>query len=158
VRPRGYAAARGAVLASRSTVGLPFEILLGVPELCQRVAALGDRVRFESSLDGRMRETAIVATAGAVKCEYELLSHIPLAFQEGVAEASVELCKGREAMAPKDEAVIVRFCRELINDHQVSDATFDSIRSFLSEPQVVELCVTVGYYALLSDVINVFQP
>lgn len=153
----GHAEARLAVLSTRDKVGLPFEVLLGVPALCQRVAALGDQVRFEGSIDGRIREVAIVATAAAVRCEYELLSHIPLALQEGVAESSIQLCKGQQTTAPKDETSIISFCHELINDHRVSDATFEAVRSFLSESQVIELCVTVGYYALLSDVINVFQ-
>ncbi|MCH8206591.1 MAG: hypothetical protein IH956_06255 [Chloroflexi bacterium] len=57
----------------------------------------------------------------------------------------------------KEEAVIVRYARELFQDHRVSGDTFDAARSRLGDQGVTELTATLGYYAMLACALNAFQ-
>jgi alkylhydroperoxidase family enzyme len=152
------AAARGALVASRGSVALPFEILLRSPELCRRVADVGEEVRFRGRVPARLREVAIVTTAAVLECDFELRHHVPLARQAGVAEATLDLSQHQLHDAPPDESDVVRFCVALLGQHRVDPRTFDAMRRWLDDSQLVELVVIVGYYSLLAGVINVFEP
>src|SRR5258708_16909028 len=50
------------IVASRGSIRGPFGVLLHSPELARRAAALGGYLRYESSLEARVRETAVNAT------------------------------------------------------------------------------------------------
>jgi 4-carboxymuconolactone decarboxylase len=51
-------------------------------------------------------------------------------------------------MTPTVEA-IYDFCTELSTKHEVSDATFNRIRKFLSDQQIVDLTVLSGTYVTM---------
>ena len=66
------------------------------------------------------------------------------------------LAAGRrpQAMQPDEEAVY-NFVTELLRAKQVTDATFNAARDKLGERSVVDLISVVGYYGLVSMVLNV---
>jgi 4-carboxymuconolactone decarboxylase len=53
------------------------------------------------------------------------------------------------------EAALYDFCDELLNEHFVSDTTFDAAINALGERGVVDVIGTVGYYAMVSMLLNV---
>jgi 4-carboxymuconolactone decarboxylase len=54
-----------------------------------------------------------------------------------------------------DEEAVYDFCNELLNTRQVSDATFSAARAKLGERGVVDLIGVMGYYHLVSMLLNV---
>jgi 4-carboxymuconolactone decarboxylase len=58
---------------------------------------------------------------------------------------------------PEDDALIIRFGRELHGNRQVSDNKFQAARHHFREQGVVELTATMGYYALLAYTFNTFE-
>jgi 4-carboxymuconolactone decarboxylase len=57
----------------------------------------------------------------------------------------------------RDEAVVYDFVGELRERRRVSDATFAAARELLGERGVVDLIAAIGYYDLVSLVVNVDQ-
>ena len=55
----------------------------------------------------------------------------------------------------KEEAAVYDFCHELLNTHQVSDATFKAVKDLFGEQGVVDLIAVNGYYVMVSMVLNV---
>jgi 4-carboxymuconolactone decarboxylase len=53
-----------------------------------------------------------------------------------------------------DEAATYEFLIELSAKHEVSDATFDRLRSFLSEQQVVDLVTVSGTYVSVAMLLS----
>ena len=47
--------------------------------------------------------------------------------------------------------------REILNFHQVSEATFQALYGRLGEKGFVELAATIGYYAMLACTMNTFD-
>ena len=43
---------------------------------------------------------------------------------------------------------------ELLNNHKVSDETFNAVKDALGMRGVTDLTVTVGYYSMISCVLN----
>jgi 4-carboxymuconolactone decarboxylase len=67
----------------RGGVRGPFGPLMRSPELADRVRALSDYLRFNTSLPARLNELAILITARFWGAEYEWYAHKPLASKAG---------------------------------------------------------------------------
>jgi 4-carboxymuconolactone decarboxylase len=79
------------------------------------------------------------------------------AAQAGLNEAiikSIASGKRPESM-DADETIIYNFATELLNTHQVSDAIFKTTKDKFGERGVVDLISVMGYYQLVSMLLNV---
>ena len=120
---------------------------------------LGAQLRFHSSLPDKLRELAIITTGRYWGAEYEWYAHKRLALQAGVAQATVDAIAAgkRPASMSADEEIVYNFVTELLNTKQVSDATFAAAKNKLGERGVVDMIGLVGYYNLVSMLLNVDQ-
>jgi 4-carboxymuconolactone decarboxylase len=135
----------------------PFNVLLRSPEIGDAAQKLGAQLRFHSSLNPRQRELAIILTARAWTAQYEWIAHSRLATQAGVKQAAVDAIAAgkRPAGLQPDEQVVYDFCDELIKSHQVSDPVFHAAVEKLGERGVVDMTALVGYYHLVSMILNI---
>ncbi len=148
-----------AIAQSRGAVGGPWRALLYSPELARRTMHLGSYVRFESSLDHKLIEFAALVSARELDCKHEWAAHVNHAQQAGVPMEAVRAVyekRGVETFSAED-AQIVSFVREMIQQHRVTEATFQAIYGRLGEKGMVELTATIGYYAMLACTLNTFD-
>lgn len=147
------------IAATRGHVRGPFSVLMNSPELATRIADVGTYVRFEGSLPGAVRELAIVTTARELDCAYEWAIHEPLAREEGVSDAAIDIVAAREPTPPlsEDEALVVRYGRALFRENDVPDDLFQSAKDRFGADGVTELTATFGYYSMLACVLNAFE-
>jgi 4-carboxymuconolactone decarboxylase len=143
----------------RKTADGPFNVLLRSPEMGDAAQKLGAQLRFHSSLPDKLRELAIITTGRYWNAQYEWYAHKRLALQAGVSQATVDAIAAgkRPASMSADEEVVYNFATELLNTKQVSDATFAAAKSKLGERGVVDMIGLVGYYNLVSMLLNVDQ-
>ena len=82
-----------------------------------------------------------------------------MAEKGGLKPQTIEdLRRGRTPKsAPKDERAIYDFIQELYKTRRVSERTYKRLRSLLGDKATVELVGILGYYALISMTLNVFQ-
>ena len=137
----------------------PFQIWLNAPGLGHLAQALGAHCRYNTSLSPRLSETAILATGQFWKAQYEWHAHAPMAEKAGVKPQTVNDIRLGRALksAAKDERAIVDFVRELYKTRRVSDRTYKRVHAFLGDTGMVELVGICGYYALISQTLNVFR-
>ena len=141
------------IVESRGKMLRPFEVLLHVPEMARPTAELGHQIRYEGSLSDHDRELAIITAARAHSCEFEWDSHVGLARDAGVSEATIAAVRNRDGVGPPD-GVIVAFARELCEGSTVADEAYGEALDRLGASGVVELSTLVGYYTLLAFVMN----
>jgi 4-carboxymuconolactone decarboxylase len=150
------AAAASLVATPRGEVRGPFVALLRSPQLLDRAQQLGAFLRYECSVEERLREFAICVVARFWSQPYEWSAHAKLARAAGVAPAT--LSGLRDAiMAPEmadDERLIFEFCMELLSNQCVQDETFDRVKALLGEDGTVELIALCGYYAFAAMLLN----
>jgi 4-carboxymuconolactone decarboxylase len=141
----------------RGGLGGPFNVLLRSPELGDRVQKVGEYVRFKSSVPPRLNELAILITARAWSAQYEWYAHHQLALKAGLSESVADdLAAGKRPSGLKaDEAAVYDFTKDLVDSHQVSDAHFKPVVDALGERGVVDLMGTIGYYHMMSILMNV---
>ncbi|HYR84504.1 MAG TPA: carboxymuconolactone decarboxylase family protein [Terriglobia bacterium] len=141
----------------RRGMGGPFNVLLRSPELGDLAQKLGAQVRFHSSLSPKLNEMAIIITARYWTAQYEWTAHKRAALQAGLSPAIVDAIANRKrpASMEPDEEIIYNFGTELLENKHVSDAAFSAAVKRFGEKGVVDLVGVVGYYQLVSMILNV---
>jgi 4-carboxymuconolactone decarboxylase len=144
---------------SSTTIRGPFAVFLHAPAFGELAQQLGGYCRFKTGVPPRLSEFAILVTARLWRAQYEWFAHVPQAERAGVkAETIRDLHKGRmPKAAPKDERAIYDFIQELYKTRRVSDKTLERVRSLLGDAATVEFVGILGYYALISMILNVFR-
>ena len=137
----------------------PFAVYLHAPAFGELAQRLGGHLRFNTLVPRRLLEFAILATARHWRAQYEWAMHAPMAARAGVKPQTIrDLNAGRAPRsAPRDEMAIYAFVKELYGKRRVSDAAFKRVRKLLGNEATVELVGTLGYYALVSMVLNTFR-
>jgi 4-carboxymuconolactone decarboxylase len=141
----------------RGTLNGPFNVLLRSPELGDLTQKLGIYIRFHTTVPQKLNELAILISARSVNAQYDWYSHHKTALKLGLSPALIDaVATGkRPASMEPDEAIVYNFCTELVNTSQVSDPTFRAAVDRFGERTVVDLIGTVGYYHLVSMMLNV---
>lgn len=142
---------------SRTSLGGPFNALLRSPEMGNLSQKLGEYVRFRSSLPRRLNEMAILMTARWWSSQYEWYAHKTAALEAGLNAAVIDDIQAgrRPSQMQADEKVIYDFSSELRDRRRVSDATFKAAVDLFGEKGVMDLIAVMGYYDLVSMVLNV---
>lgn len=150
-------AAQALIAGPRKGVYGPFLPLLRSPQLLERVARVGEYLRFDSVLEVRIRELVTCAAARHVTNQFEWRMHAPLALKAGVSAATIEALRvgARPRQLPADEEIALDFSRELLATHGVSDPTYAAALQHFGEQGVVELATLVGYFVMVSWLMNV---
>jgi 4-carboxymuconolactone decarboxylase len=134
----------------------PFVAMLRSPEVMNRARAMGDYLRFRSSLPPRLSEFVILLTSRRWTQQYEWNAHAPLAVTGGLNPDIVKaIAEGRrpERMADDEEIVYALF--DEIQHHQsVSDGTYARALGKIGEQGVIDVMGIAGYYTMLAMVMN----
>lgn len=141
----------------RTALGGPFNVLLRAPELGDLAQALGAYARYDSSLPATLRELAIIMTARHWTAEFEWYAHKNAALAAGLDPAIVEAIRDgrRPARMAADEAALYALVDETLNAHRISDTTYAAALEHLGERGIVDAIGTVGYYSMVSMLLNV---
>lgn len=141
----------------RTAMGGPFNVMLRSPLMGDHAQELGAQVRFNSTLAPALREMAILMAARHWTSHYEWNAHKTAALNEGLDPAIVAAIAAGEtprSMQP-NEAALHRFCSELLATKRVGDATFAATKAAFGEQGLTEIVFTLGYYSLVSMLLNV---
>jgi alkylhydroperoxidase family enzyme len=132
-------------------------ILLHSPNYAQAWNTMFGTIRNKLSLDGRLRETAIMAIGVLNKADYEWIQHEPEYLKTGGTKDQLAAMKKDVAKAEKndklfneEERATLALTREMTKNIDVSPATLKRVRSFLNDQQLVELIGTVAGYNMVS--------
>ena len=143
--------------AARSVdISGPFVAMLRSPEVMNRARAMGDYLRFRSSLPPRLSEFVILLTARRWTQQYEWNAHAPLAVKGGLnADIVKAVAEGRrpERLAEDEEIVYLLF-DEIQRNQSVSDGTYARAVGKIGEQGVIDVMGITGYYTMLAMVMN----
>jgi 4-carboxymuconolactone decarboxylase len=147
---------------SRTLVGLrgPSGIWLHSPKLAGFLRAANRYLRFETALDRRLTELAILVVARELDNQFEWTAHEPAALAEGLDSTIIEVVKRRRPVGRlgkrinKQEAVIIAFGRELFRKKKLGSATFARALDLFGRRGVLELAALMGNYAMTAVILN----
>ena len=143
----------------RGRVAGPLRIWMRNPELAENAQALGQYVRFDSSLSPKLSELAILITARYWSAQFEWVHHVPSAREAQISEdiiSAISYAK-KPIFSNASMQTVFDYCAELHRDKEVSDDTYKSAISKLGTPGVIDLTAICGYYTLISMTIRAFR-
>jgi 4-carboxymuconolactone decarboxylase len=141
----------------RRNLGGPFNVLMRSPEMGDIAQKLGEYARFRPAMPPKLRELAIIVTARHWTAQYEWYVHRQAAAREGLREDVIGAIANRERPKglDRDEQVVYDFATELLETKTVAEATFKRARDLLGEQGVVDVVAVMGYYQMVSMLLNV---
>ena len=144
---------------SRTLMGLrgPSGIWLHSPKLAGYLRAANQYLRFETGLDRRLTELAILVTAREVDNQFEWTAHEPAALAEGLPPRIIDVVKRRKPTSGlgQKEALIVGFGRELFRTRRLRSRTYARAVELFGRRGVLELAALMGNYAATAIVLDV---
>ncbi len=132
--------------------------------LAHRPVALRNFMRFgsclllEGALDPKLRELAILRVGWLCRSPYELAQHVAFGRRAGLTDAQIRGVADPH-VGPYDpqQMAVIAYAAELTSDARVSEATFGAVAEFLSDEQIVELTLVVGFYNLVTRALNALE-
>ena len=144
-----------AIVKSRGALQGPFTMFLHCPELAGRLAHLGAFVRFEGSLDMRVRVLAAMTVARELEAVYVWGAQTGGARKLGVPESTITAIRENHSRGlPAEDAQIVEFTRQLLRRHRVDDASAAALRQRFGDDGFIQLTGAIGYYGMLAMTVN----
>jgi alkylhydroperoxidase family enzyme len=104
---------------------------------------------IDANVDTKRRELIILRVGALSDSAYERMQHLPPARKAGWSDQDITAIETGQAdqLNPADSALL-RFVDECVRNVRVSDRTFDEIRKFLTEEEIAEATLLVGYYMM----------
>jgi 4-carboxymuconolactone decarboxylase len=135
-----------------------FRTLALHPELASRARPLGSGILGRGLVAPPLREVMIHRTCALTGAEYEWGVHVlgfakPLGFSDEQLASTVHGDADDPVWSDAERSVF-RLADELHHTSTVSDEVFAELERHFDPPQIVELCLTSGWYHALSYVIN----
>jgi alkylhydroperoxidase family enzyme len=136
-----------------------YRVLAHSPEIARGFLKLGNSIRHKMALAPSLRELAILRIGDLRKANYEWTKHIPIGLKAGVRQEQIDaLPRWRESPAfDERERAVLAYADEMAQQVRVGEPTFRALRKLLGEREIVELTVTLGYYELVTRVLEALQ-
>jgi 4-carboxymuconolactone decarboxylase len=143
------------IVASRGGIHGPFVAYMHSPDVASRVGHLGAFVRFEGSLDMRVRVLAAMVVAREYEAMYVWGAQTGGARRQGVPESTITAIReNRSDGIPAADLQIIDFTRQLLRKHRVDEALFKAVHARFGNDEFIQLTTTIGYYTMLAMTVN----
>jgi len=147
------------IAAVRTGVRGPFGVLMHVPALADRVAALEDYFRFNAALPAVDRELVIMATAREMGARYPWARHEARGREVGTRTEAIEALRANgtlEQLTPR-ERLLVEIVRTLLRTRALPDELYTRGLAELGRQQLIETVGLIGHYSLIGFTVNAFD-
>jgi 4-carboxymuconolactone decarboxylase len=140
----------------RGTMDGPYNVLLRSPEMGDLAQKFGAQIRFHSVLPKKLNELAILMTAKFWNSPFVWHIHRTIGIEAGLSPQMIDSLAAEERPSMDlDEEIVHSFCDELLQTRRVSDLTFNRAKERFGERGTVDLIGVIGYYHLVSMLLNV---
>lgn len=126
------------------------KLLIHSPGALRAFQGLGNYIRFDSKVDPRLRELAILQVGYLARSPYEWSHHIKIGHDFGVSDADIDALiaytEGRPVALDFLTSLVLKSAREMTATGLLSAPTFESLQTHLSSEEIVDLIMTIALY------------
>lgn len=145
------------LLKTRNSMPPPSSYLTYAGQAGGLLSDLVEHLRYHTSLSAAETELAICTSARASNADFIWNGHVRLGLQAGTREEAIHAVDTHGPLdgLTADEALIIRFGRELLESPQVSDETFNAVRARYGERGLLELTALMSVYTMNANILRV---
>jgi alkylhydroperoxidase family enzyme len=134
-----------------------FRALAHSPKGARSFGALANFIRFDSKLDPRLRELAILQVGYLTRSPYEFSHHVKIGRDFGVTDDDIRAItaesEGRATNLDPLAKLVLKAAREMTDGLAASEATFRSLREQLGAEQLTDLVIVIAFYCAVVRVL-----
>jgi 4-carboxymuconolactone decarboxylase len=148
-----------AVNGLRGAMPTPMIAWLRNPELARRGQKVGELLRFETTLEPRLSELAILVCGRHWTSHHEWTAHKRLGLKAGIAAETIAAIAARRTPNVTDERekTVYEVSITLLSTGRIPEPMYKSGVARLGERGMVELVAILGYYCMVSLTLNAFE-
>lgn len=141
---------------TRGSLPPPSTYLAYAGEVGKKLADLAGYLRYKTSLTDAETELAICAAARSMNADFIWNAHVKLGLAAGTREQAIHAVDtfGPLDGLTADEALIIRYSRELLEEKQVRDETFEAVRARWGEKGAMELTAVMSVYLMNATILR----
>jgi len=147
------------IVETRNSMPPPSSYLTYAGQAGALLSDLVEHLRYHTSLTDAETELAICTSARASNADFIWNGHVRLGLQAGTREEAIHAVDTHGPLdgLTADEALIIRFGRELLESPQVSDDTFNAVRARYGERGLMELTALMSVYTTNANILRVMD-
>jgi 4-carboxymuconolactone decarboxylase len=128
----------------------PFKVYFRSPGFGLEAIKMSNYLRWDTGLEPRLSELAIIIAARHWTSDYIWHAHYPLAVKGGLdPSVGADIAAGkRPAKMKDDEAIVYDLLTEIYRDHDISDATYAKARAKFGEKGIADIQGLASYYGV----------
>ena len=132
-----------------------YKMLLHSPALAEKWFDQVSAVRWQTDLDGKIREIVIIRIALINRVDYVINAHVPaFAVREGL---TVEQCTALADWQPSALFDDQQRAALAYSEVRVPDTVFADLKQHFNEKQIVDLTVLIGTYNMHTRVLQALE-
>lgn len=143
------------IVDTRQSLDGPFSVWMHAPEWAERVAHLGTLVRWEGTLELRIRTLAALVVGRHFQAQYVWGIQGVIGAERDIPRATIDAIRDNQSdgIAP-DDLQIIDFTRQLLRNNRIDERLAQAVMARLGADQYVQLTTCIGYYAMLAMTVN----
>jgi alkylhydroperoxidase family enzyme len=131
------------------------------PDALRAMNELAGFIRHKSTLDGRLRELAILQIGWLAKSPYEWSHHIAIGKEFGATDDDIRAIGdetlGRPTQLDEVTKLVLRGAREMNENLAMSDATYEALERRLGRAHMIDLIMTISFYCAVVRILATLQ-
>ena len=131
-----------------------FTTLANHPRLLKRFNVLGGFFLGRGLLPERERELVILRTAWRAGSEYEFGQHTLIGASAGLTAAEIRAIASEGGQWSDRDATLLAVADEVESSAVIDDRTWDRLKGFYSDAEVIEVIMLAGFYRMLAGFLN----
>jgi 4-carboxymuconolactone decarboxylase len=146
------------IVDTRKSLDGPFSVWMHAPEWAERVAHLGTLVRWEGTLEPRIRTLAALVVGRHFQAQYVWGIQGVIGAERKVPRSTIDAIRDdRVDEIPPEDLQIIDFARQLVRANRVDEPLAQAVMERLGADEYVQLTTCIGYYAMLAMTVNAVE-
>jgi 4-carboxymuconolactone decarboxylase len=120
---------------------------------------LVEHLRYRTTLTDAEIELAICTSVRAADVDFIWNAHVKLGLKAGVREEAINAIDTFTSLddLTQDEALIIGYGRELLEERKVTDETFEAVRARYGDKGLMELTAVMGVYQMNATILRALE-
>jgi len=136
-----------------------WKIMGHLPYIGLNYQRMGNSILKGEELPPRLRELAIVRVGFIARSQYEFTQHSRIGLRAGLTQAQIDDIGHwqNSKLFNDEERTVLAYTDEVEKNIQVKDETFNNLKKYLNEHQIVELTAAIGFYGMTCRLLEALQ-
>ena len=143
----------------RTQIAGPMHTWFLNPSYGSLIEKVGAFCRYETSIEPRLSELAIIIVARHWNANVEWFAHSEIAIKSGILQETVDAIQlnKRPNFKKEDEALIFDITKSILDTKGLTDELFKRAEDTIGKTSLLDLTAIIGYYCNVAIQLNVFE-